>query len=814
MPTLSPLPLIAAVNGCTPVEPGKSATGGAQGSAGGSGDFSSFYQAATQTGNQSDSSSGDVADSAASPDEATAGRDAPVVTASQSAVPVAEAAVSPGTSAQAQEPGEALAASSRILTEEVVVQDAASSSPQVETTVSAGTPAQAGNREAALVSAASTVSAGTPAQAGNREAALVSAASLTEETVAQPSASSLQTPPAAELAAVSGTVAQAEDDGVVLAAFSSALAEESGTVEASSVPGGASALKGKKQAVTVDETAAGVLAMALPQAGLLEPLAVDSPDSGQSRQAATVSGPVQEGLDPAAVQALVLSAVPPAATGEAVITAAGENETGVLDAAVAPLTAGQASDVDVLPSVQGGLLAAGASGDSGGAVQAMLAEGSGLKAPDVSTALQDLSGGASLPAGLQVLRTAPAEGVLPAMSGTAGETMSQTQPMAAVSSVMGESAGLPDTAGSGRLQATDAPAGQQSTPVVIMSSADGQASAQAPSGASVTAASPGVEGLWSAGQAPGGKQAAGSTLGITGSALPDMSAADDFIRNFLPAGFGQADRPDSTAQQPAQADSSAAVPVGGEVPERMQESDAAARSSTRPLPAGDPDLIGGSGLPEVTETPDDDGLTALLSADPADGLPADSGRSDSSSGVSGVLSAGSSPASAAVDSQARNRTVSVPGAALNLQQSGWTDGVADRVMWMSSQNLKTADIRLDPAGLGRMRVHIELDSDQVAQVTFVSPHAGVREAIESQSQRLRDLFAQQGMNLADVNVADQSMAQSSGQGSGGQSRDQPDGAVTAWAGNPLPETPALAITEPVSGRRGAADRAQGIAYYA
>ncbi|MCW1248500.1 flagellar hook-length control protein FliK, partial [Pseudomonas sp. SAICEU22] len=46
--------------------------------------------------------------------------------------------------------------------------------------------------------------------------------------------------------------------------------------------------------------------------------------------------------------------------------------------------------------------------------------------------------------------------------------------------------------------------------------------------------------------------------------------------------------------------------------------------------------------------------------------------------------------------------------------------------------------------------------DQQTQVTFMSAHAGVREALEGQMHRLRDSFAQQGMGQVDVNVSDQS----------------------------------------------------------
>ncbi|MBC9250434.1 flagellar hook-length control protein FliK [Pseudomonas alcaligenes] len=114
----------------------------------------------------------------------------------------------------------------------------------------------------------------------------------------------------------------------------------------------------------------------------------------------------------------------------------------------------------------------------------------------------------------------------------------------------------------------------------------------------------------------------------------------------------------------------------------------------------------------------------------------------------------------------------VPGQAVPMQQGGWSEAVVDRVMWLSSQNLKSAEIQLDPAELGRLEVRIEMNKDQ-AQVTFASPNAGVRDQLEGQMHRLRDLFAQQGMTQLDVNVSDQSLARGwQGQGSGEESRRQ------------------------------------------
>jgi flagellar hook-length control protein FliK len=119
---------------------------------------------------------------------------------------------------------------------------------------------------------------------------------------------------------------------------------------------------------------------------------------------------------------------------------------------------------------------------------------------------------------------------------------------------------------------------------------------------------------------------------------------------------------------------------------------------------------------------------------------------------------------------------------LAMNQSGWTEGVINRVMYLSSQNLKQADIQLEPAELGRLDIRVNMAADQQTQVTFMSAHVGVREALENQMSRLRDSFAQQGMGQVDVNVADQGRGwqQQAQQQSGG---DAQRGNGTGGSGN-------------------------------
>jgi flagellar hook-length control protein FliK len=111
-----------------------------------------------------------------------------------------------------------------------------------------------------------------------------------------------------------------------------------------------------------------------------------------------------------------------------------------------------------------------------------------------------------------------------------------------------------------------------------------------------------------------------------------------------------------------------------------------------------------------------------------------------------------------------------------MHQSGWTEEVVNRVMYLSSANLKAADIQLQPAELGRLDIRVNMVPDQQTQVTFMSAHPGVREALDSQVHRLRDMFAQQGMGQVDVNVSDQSRGSQQGQEHARQSQSGRTGA--------------------------------------
>ncbi|WP_295472533.1 flagellar hook-length control protein FliK [uncultured Pseudomonas sp.] len=136
---------------------------------------------------------------------------------------------------------------------------------------------------------------------------------------------------------------------------------------------------------------------------------------------------------------------------------------------------------------------------------------------------------------------------------------------------------------------------------------------------------------------------------------------------------------------------------------------------------------------------------------------------------------------AALSQAAQPAKVANPAAAsplaqpLAMHRSGWSEGIVDRVMYLSSQNLKSAEIKLEPAELGRLDIRVNMAPDQQTQVTFMSAHVGVRDALESQVSRLRESFSQQGLGQVDVNVSDQSQQQAQQQAQEQASRTQRGG---------------------------------------
>jgi len=99
----------------------------------------------------------------------------------------------------------------------------------------------------------------------------------------------------------------------------------------------------------------------------------------------------------------------------------------------------------------------------------------------------------------------------------------------------------------------------------------------------------------------------------------------------------------------------------------------------------------------------------------------------------------------------------------------WSNAVADKVFIAASQNLRVANIQLDPPELGALQIRLQVSGpDQQLSATFNSPHAAVRDALEQQLPRLREMLAEQGISLGESSVNDQGAQSEGGSGFGEQ----------------------------------------------
>ncbi|HHQ4467663.1 TPA: flagellar hook-length control protein FliK [Aeromonas veronii] len=103
-----------------------------------------------------------------------------------------------------------------------------------------------------------------------------------------------------------------------------------------------------------------------------------------------------------------------------------------------------------------------------------------------------------------------------------------------------------------------------------------------------------------------------------------------------------------------------------------------------------------------------------------------------------------------------------------------------KVNVMLAEKLQQAEIQLDPLGLGKMKIQIQMGADSQANVHFVVQHGQTREMLEQAMPQLRDMLAGQGIQLGQTQVQQQSQQQQqqgqptfNGQGQQGQSSGQP-----------------------------------------
>jgi len=97
-----------------------------------------------------------------------------------------------------------------------------------------------------------------------------------------------------------------------------------------------------------------------------------------------------------------------------------------------------------------------------------------------------------------------------------------------------------------------------------------------------------------------------------------------------------------------------------------------------------------------------------------------------------------------------------------IQSAAWNRVLTSRVVWLASEGIQQAALKLNPANLGPVEVRLHVQNEQTS-VTFIAHHATTREALEQALPRLRESFTENGMSLADANVSDQTSQQANDQ---------------------------------------------------
>ena len=106
--------------------------------------------------------------------------------------------------------------------------------------------------------------------------------------------------------------------------------------------------------------------------------------------------------------------------------------------------------------------------------------------------------------------------------------------------------------------------------------------------------------------------------------------------------------------------------------------------------------------------------------------------------------------------QANNNLLEQP---VDIQSKQAASIMGERVMMMISQGKQEVQIRLDPAELGSMFIKVQVQQDQV-QLNIQTQAGLSKDIIEQNMPRLREQLAQQGIQLGDANVEQQSQQSS------------------------------------------------------
>ena len=87
----------------------------------------------------------------------------------------------------------------------------------------------------------------------------------------------------------------------------------------------------------------------------------------------------------------------------------------------------------------------------------------------------------------------------------------------------------------------------------------------------------------------------------------------------------------------------------------------------------------------------------------------------------------------------------------NIHKPEWGGAVGERITWMIGNRLQSAQLRITPAHLGPIEIKLSIENN-MAQVSFVSNHQVVRDALEQAAPRLKEMLEEQNLDLVNVDI--------------------------------------------------------------
>ena len=138
---------------------------------------------------------------------------------------------------------------------------------------------------------------------------------------------------------------------------------------------------------------------------------------------------------------------------------------------------------------------------------------------------------------------------------------------------------------------------------------------------------------------------------------------------------------------------------------------------------------------------------------------------------------------------------------VNITKAEGLQQLNEKIRWMMSARNMMAEIRLDPPELGSMQVRVNMSGD-TASVNFVVQSQQARDALADATPRLRDMLAEQGIELGESFVQQQSGGQ-------GEAEEKGDGNFAGNGSQSGEDDDSQIIEQPVT-----RESMGGIDYYA